>query len=264
MAGIVEGVAAIGETLFGGAEVAGTIAGADALGSLGGAGFLGAETGAMAAGTLGSAEALAGLGGAGFLGATDLGAGIDAFGFGGMGNFTTSVGDLSVVGSGGLGDILGTLGGASGSTLAQIANVGSGLYGLNQSRKMRGAMAPFDKYRGAYGQQLQALEKNPASITSRPGYQAGLQVVQRGQAAGGYLGSGNEMAALSKYGGDFYAQETARLANLAGAGAAPGAGYPASMDLAGRSLASIGYGLAPGSTPQNNQLQQLLRLIGRP
>jgi hypothetical protein len=127
--------------------------------------------------------------------------------------------------------------------------ISRGASGLSDARafynaqQLRKQSDPFEKYRAGYGQQLQALEANPGSITSRPGYQAGLQAVQRGSAAGGYLGSGNEMAALAKYGGGFYEQEAARLAALAGAGQTPGAGqYPASV-LEGSALAGFGYTL---------------------
>ena len=136
-------------------------------------------------------------------------------------------------GSGGMGGIPG------------IFNIGSGIYGLMQSRKMRKAMDPFSKYRAGYGKELAALEADPSRITSRPGWRAGNLAVQRGAAAGGYLGSGNEMLALQDFGGNFYNQEAQRLASLAGAGVAPGSGFAQSADLAGQSLASLGYGVSP-------------------
>lgn len=45
---------------------------------------------------------------------------------------------------------------------------------------------------------------NPNDIKGIPGYQAGEEAVRRSMASQGYQGSGNMMAALSKYGGDFY------------------------------------------------------------
>jgi hypothetical protein len=149
-------------------------------------------------------------------------------------------GGSSVTSAGiGLGDILG----AAKTALPYASN----LYGLSLASKMRKASDPFSVYREGYGRDLAALEANPASITSRPGYQAGLQAVQRGSAAGGYLGSGNEIASLSQFGGNFYQSEMARLASLAGAGATPGAGSVAAANLAGQSLAGLGYSAAGGS-----------------
>ena len=82
-----------------------------------------------------------------------------------------------------------------------------------------------------------------------PGYEAGLDAVTRKMASQGYLGSGNMMAALQKYGGDFFNAETARLGNLAGAqfgpsgGAALLQGTNYANDLASKALASLGYGI---------------------
>lgn len=202
-----------------------------------------AGTSALASGSL------AGIGeGLGYF-ASDPGAVLSAIGVGGGGaGGLAGLGTIGKAASGGYGPI------------GQILNIGSGLYGLEQSRKLATRSDPFAGARGRYAASLASLEANPASLTSRPGYQAGLQAVQRGQAAGGYLGSGNEIAALARYGGDFFSNEAARLAGLAGAGQAPGAGYAASANLAGQSLASIGYGVAP-SLQQGNQaalIQQLL------
>lgn len=126
-----------------------------------------------------------------------------------------------------------------------VFDIASGLYGLNLAGKARDASDPFAQYRAGYGQQLAALEANPSSITSRPGWRAGLEGVDRQMAARGYYGSGNMDVARTRYAGDFYTQEANRLAGLAGAGQSPGAGQYQSAQLAGQSLASIGYGLAP-------------------
>lgn len=66
----------------------------------------------------------------------------------------------------------------------------SGLYALDQSRKLQAMTRP----------------PNPADLTKMPGYQAGLEAVERSLASQGYQGSGNMMAALQKYGGDAYSQ----------------------------------------------------------
>ena len=63
-----------------------------------------------------------------------------------------------------------------------------GAYGMLQSRKLQGQMAL----------------PNPKDIQGIPGYQAGQDAVMRSMSAQGYQGSGNMMAAMSKYGGDFY------------------------------------------------------------
>ena len=119
----------------------------------------------------------------------------------------------------------------------------------------RDASDPFAQYRPEYGRKLAALEANPGSIVSRPGFQAGLEAIDRKSAATGYYGSGNMASALSRYSGDFYNQEAARLAGLAGAGQTPGAGQISSANLASQSLGSIGYGASPLLT----QLAQLLK-----
>lgn len=133
-------------------------------------------------------------------------------------------------------------GGFGGLTAGQGLILANTAYGLNEARKVRSRMDPFRGQRAEYGRRLAELEANPELISSQPGYQAGLQAVQRRSAAGGYLGSGNEVAALARYGGDFYSRELNRLASLAGAGVAPGAGeVPAAM-LTGQVLAGLGYG----------------------
>ena len=126
-----------------------------------------------------------------------------------------------------------------------LFDIGSGLYGMSLARDAAKASDPFAQYRGFYGEQLQALEQNPGSITSRPGWRAGLEGVDRQMAARGYYGSGNMDAARTRYAGDFYGQEMQRLAGLAGAGQTPGAGQFPAAQLTGQGLASIGYGLAP-------------------
>jgi hypothetical protein len=100
---------------------------------------------------------------------------------------------------------------------------------------------PFYKFRAGYGDKLAALEQSH-DVTSIPGYQAGLEAVQRAGAAQGFTGSGNMMKALQDYGGNFYNTEAARLATLAGAGAAPGAGFQQGAQLIGQGQASGAFG----------------------
>lgn len=132
----------------------------------------------------------------------------------------------------------------------------SGGVGLSQagnlsalSREAANRADPFASRRSKYADMLDALYANPSSIVNMPGYKAGETAVTRSQAAGGYLGSGNMMAALQKYGGDFFNSEANRLATLAGAGSVGGgsnqllAGGVASSDMLSRALASLMYGV---------------------
>ncbi|MGH7745861.1 MAG: hypothetical protein ACREQ5_13930, partial [Candidatus Dormibacteria bacterium] len=142
--------------------------------------------------------------------------------------------------------------------IGQALSISSGLYGMEQSKRLQAlaqqqaaTQSPFDPYRAQYAQKLQALEADPNSITALPGYQAGLEAVKRSMASQGFNGSGNMMAALQKYGGDFYNNALNQYATLAGAGAAPGAGAGLAVQgsalgtqLMGSSLASLGYGVA--------------------
>jgi len=154
-----------------------------------------------------------------------------------------------------------------------LMSMGGGLYGMyqaNQLKKMAGLADPWGTGGGASmaGDQLKTLLSDPSGVTKLPGYEAGLQAVQRSMAAQGYQGSGNMMSALSKYGGDFYNNAVSHLSGLArtGGGQAglPLQGTGAALDVAGRSLASLGYGVQmtqPGQlSPQ--QITQLRQQLG--
>ena len=154
-------------------------------------------------------------------------------------------------------------GGGIGSLMLSAA----GLYGLSQSGKnmpttqqaqqAQAAADPYAQYRAQAAQQLQALQADPSSVTSAPGYQAGMDAVQRSMAANGYLGSGNMMAAMSQYGQNAYQQQFNNLSSLSGAGQSPAiaaevglqgyanAGNAQSSNLMGQgmSLAMLGKGL---------------------
>lgn len=138
------------------------------------------------------------------------------------------------------------LGGQSNqSGLRSLFDIASGIYGMRLARDAREASDPFAPFRRGYAEQLMQLEANPGMIVNRPGFKAGLEAIQRNNAARGYAGSGNETAVLSRYGGEFFNNELNRLATLAGAGQTPGAGQFPAAQLTSQSLASIGYGLAP-------------------
>src|SRR6267142_2216038 len=71
-----------------------------------------------------------------------------------------------------------------------------------------------------YAQQLQQLIADPSSVTKLPGYQfnkdQGTQAVARQMAGSGFLGSGNEAIALTKYGQDYATSAYKTQAELLG------------------------------------------------
>lgn len=146
---------------------------------------------------------------------------------------------------------MGSLGSSGGVSTA------TGLYGLYQAqqmqalaRQLQASADPFAGQRAQYAQQLSALQANPSSIANLPGYQAGLDAVQRSMAAQGYQGSGNMMAALQNYGGNIYDQQMQTLAGLAGAGANPASaaqiglmGQKVGMEAGGNAFTLLAKGL---------------------
>lgn len=228
---------ALGEGLSADAYAAFAAGGAD-VGTLGGLyGFSGAGSAGAGQGLSGVLQSL-GLGGGG---ATSSG--------GGLGSVLSSLG---LGGGGSSGGLLDSLGGISG-----LVRTGLGLYSAYQGNQLadqiREQSDPFAQYRPYYGQRLAALEANP-DVTQIPGYQAGLDAVQRSLARQGFTGSGNAMVALQQYGGDFFNRERDRLATLAGAGTMPGNGLGAAAQLTGQSLGTLGYtaanALGAAVTPQ--------------
>lgn len=163
-------------------------------------------------------------------------------------------------GSFGPGAGVGGVGGGAGNmpwgSPSNLLTIGSGLYGLSEAQRLKqlaqglsSQADPFGPFRGQYAQQLSALSADPTLIQKQPGYQAGLDAVQRSMAAQGYTGSGNMMAAIAKYGGDFYNQTLDRFSGLAGAGFNPAAGAQLNLEgqigsaqLAGSSLNRLAYG----------------------
>ena len=125
----------------------------------------------------------------------------------------------------------------------------AGLYGLKLANDAAAKSDPFGPYREGYAKKLQALEADPGTLRNTPGFFTGQDMINRSMASKGYLGSGNQAAALQRFGGDFYHQEANRLAGLAGASIQPGNTYFNAADLAGRSLSNIGYGLSPYMQP---------------
>lgn len=139
--------------------------------------------------------------------------------------------------------------------LTSDLSIASGIYGMTQAQQlqqlaqMQAAQQQtlFNQQQG-YAGQLSQLSQNPGMVTSLPGYQAGLQAVERSQAANGYLGSGNMMAALQQYGGQAYQQQFNNLSALSGLTNPPN-NYATQTAAAGAQLSSasqgsIGYGVA--------------------
>lgn len=177
--------------------------------------------GSMFGGAAGTASAFPGMGYLGGLGETFAGSA------GGGGGFLSSM--------------FGGMGGGSGA-LGSVGDLLRGGFGLYQANQLRHAAQPSAINQQAEAQ-LQALMANPSGVTNLPGYGAGLEAVQRGMAAGGFLGSGNMATALQKYGGDFYNNAVGQYSNLSQLGRGNDANYRmGSIQLAGQALNSLGYG----------------------
>lgn len=143
----------------------------------------------------------------------------------------------------------GTPGGIDFSRLAEIA---AGLYGANRAdTAMQEAKDPNAQYRAQYAQQLKDLMSNPGSITSLPGYKAGLEAVTRGGAAQGLQGSGAMAARLAGFGQNFYDQQLTRLSQLAGTNMSPSV-YFQQQNTAADDKASA-YGLLASSLFKRKQ-----------
>lgn len=122
-------------------------------------------------------------------------------------------------GGGGLGGLLGGL--SNRDLLMGGGMLYENMQANNQAKRLMAASDPFSQYRPGAASQLNSLMSNPSSLTSTPGYQAGMDAVQRSMAAQGYNGSGNMMAALQQYGGNAYNQQVQTLAGLSGASSSP-------------------------------------------
>lgn len=184
----------------------------------------------------------------------------------GLGDLATNEALTSTLGSG-WGAAVPTAGGSLWETIksagslpwksiANIGNIGSGVYGLLQGRRMQNQNSLGDD-------ELRALMADPSRIYGLPGWQAGLQAIQRAGAAQGWTGSGNMMAALQKYGGDFYNQEFQRLAGLRSGNVQ---GQSAGLSLQGNSINRILAGLAgmEGQSQSKTALDSILeQILGR-
>jgi hypothetical protein len=107
-----------------------------------------------------------------------------------------------------------------GPTLMQIY---SGMEGRKQSKKLQKQMELPD----------------PSEVTKLPGYQAGIEAVQRSLAAQGYQGSGNMMLALQRHGENAYNQAVQQRLASAQAQAGPVTGRLSSNALMANGIMSL-------------------------
>jgi hypothetical protein len=139
--------------------------------------------------------------------------------------------------------VMSGLGGWRGA--GDLVNAGLSTYGALSNSRQLAALGRGAPSQQTAESQLDALLKDPNSITKMPGYEAGLQAVQRTGAGQGYLGSGNMMIALDKYGGDFYNNTVRQLQGIAQANAGVNAEYTiGGMQLFGDASNQLGNWLS--------------------
>ena len=180
-----------------------------------------------------------------------------------MGSVVKSVGKAVVGGAKGFvgsgGSWIGAAAGAAGAFASNKASKQA------QKGAEEGARAadPFSPYRDYYAGQLNDLYKSPQSITTLPGYQfrlnQGLDSINRNAAAKGYLGSGNRLMELMRYGQDYGSQEfdneITRLMTLSGAtGGSPAA--------AGQFLAQAGQIQGQGTLDTVRSIGEMAGSVG--
>jgi len=158
---------------------------------------------------------------------------------------------MSSWGSSALGTAGNSLTGANAlSGLAQLYQAGlsnKNAQQLQQLAQQSNAMGP---YRAQYAAQLQQLMNNPSSIQNLPGYQAGIEAINRDAAAKGLFGSGNMASALGMYGDQLYQQQLQNLMQLSGSNINPA--------VAGTLLNSAGQSQAGGTGLALSGIQSLI------
>lgn len=167
-----------------------------------------------------------------------------------VGSFTGTAGSVPQSNPASMMSMLAGGKGAGLGPLSSLMSIGSGVYGLNNAMQMEALAKQMagagSQYSGQYASMLNKLVNNPNTITSMPGYQSGLEAVQRSMASQGYQGSGNMAAALQQYGGNFYNSQVNQLQSLAQSGSQQGASAiqagAAANQSASSALAALGYG----------------------
>lgn len=125
-------------------------------------------------------------------------------------------------GSGGLGSLLGGGGGGLLQLLGGALGLGAGQKGTDLVNKLLERSDPFYSQRAGYQQKLADMFADPkGSVGKMPGYQAGLDAVERKMASQGFNGSGNMETSLLDYGGTMWNQQAQFLSQLGGAQFAP-------------------------------------------
>jgi hypothetical protein len=139
--------------------------------------------------------------------------------------------------------VMSGLGGWRGA--GDLVNAGLLTYGALSNSRRLAALGRGSPSQQTAESQLNSLLQDPNSITKMPGYEAGLQAVERTGAGQGYLGSGNMMVALDKYGGDFYNNTVRQLQGIASANAGVNAEYTiGGMQLFGDASNQLGNWLS--------------------
>ena len=190
--------------------------------------------------------------------ATGAGAGVAPTGGGGM--LSNLMGGGAGAGAGG-----GGAGGIGWGSPLNLLQMGSGLMGLSQSQQQKQMAAAAQ----ARAQQLGGALTMPTaqSVQGLPGYQSGLDAVQRAMASQGYAGSGNMMAALQQYGGNAYQQAMQNYQQQQGlatqASGLPGQLYQQGVNTAGGGLAALGQGATYASPLGNQALMSAMYRTGQ-
>jgi hypothetical protein len=142
--------------------------------------------------------------------------------------------------------------GASGGRYDSSVDYARGAMGLLSAYQMAQAGKGTDAERVAGGQ-LSGLLRDPSSVTSLPGFKAGMQAVQRSAAGQGYLQSGNLTTALADYGSKFYNDSISTLNQISNQNAGVNQRYKEnSIGLLGQSLGSLGYAYSRDRMQQPN------------
>lgn len=176
---------------------------------------------------------------------------VPSFETGFIGDASTGTGMLDATTAASISDIpqIGNVGGIMGGLqagmqgLGILGNLGALTTGIQQ--RNAGKIASREAaQRQQFARRLQDLEANPSLVTSTPGYQAGLEAIQRTMAAQGYMGSGNMMAEMAKYGQNAYDKRFQELSSLAtGAGTLAASGAATKAGGTGRAvLGAAGLG----------------------
>ena len=141
---------------------------------------------------------------------------------------------------------LGGLGSATnwGSLLSGIVGTASN---ASNAQTLANANA-FNNYRPQYAQQLANLISNPSSVTSDPGFQAGLgqatNSVQHQLASQGLIGGGTMAGTISntanQYTDQYLNNQETMLANLAGAWINPNQTYASQTNSTSSMLGGLG------------------------